>query len=511
MTNNLNSSDISENNKRMAKNTFLLYIRMFIIMGVTLYTTRVILQVLGIEDYGIYNTIGGIVLMFTFVNNAIQTATQRYLNYYFGKGEMDLAASFFSVCLFLFLFFGLLVVLFSECFGLWFINEKMSLPDERIAAAKWTLHFSVLVTFINVLRAPYNACIIAHEKMQFYAYISITEAIFKLLIVYILSQFKLDKLILYNVLLFIVSLLIFAAFKFYCNRNYKESYLKFTFEKEKIKEVMSFSGFSLLGNAANVFSQQGVTMFLNVFTGVVTNSAVGIANQVSAGVYSFISNFQIAFNPQLVKTYAQEDFLTLNNTIYLVSKFSFYLMLILVFPFLWYGQEILNIWLNEVPAYTNQFCILTLFYLLIDTIAAPLWITIQASGKIKKYQIITSIIILINLPLSYILLFYGYSPVLVFVLRFLINIIVFVYRLYYSKELTQMPFSGYFKKTLLPIFKVSILIFSVTWIISYSAIMFIVNIIIMEIFSIIVIYFVGIGKTERMFISNIVKNKILKK
>lgn len=483
---------------------------MFIIMGVTLYTTRVILQALGIEDYGIYNTIGGIVLIFSFVNNAIQTATQRYLNYYFGKERVDLAAKFFSVCLILFVIFGLLVVGLSECFGLWFIDEKMSLPSDRLIAAKWTLHFSVLVVFVNILRAPYHACIIAHEKMQFYAYISIVEAILKLLIVYVLLQSDFDKLILYNILLLAVSLLVFIIFKLYCNRTYRESCFVLTFDKQKLREIMSFSSFSLLGNAANVLSQQGVAMFLNVFAGVAANSAVGIANQVSAGVYSFISNFQIAFNPQLVKMYAREDFSVLNNTIYFVSKVSFYLMYILVLPFLWYGQEILNIWLKVVPFYSNEFCVLTLFYLLIDTIAAPLWITIQASGKIKKYQIVTSLIILLNLPLSYVLLLYGCSPILVFVLRFLVNIIVFVYRLYYAKELTQMLFSGYFKNTLLPILNVSIFLFLATWIISCFSMMFIVNIAIMEIASIICIYFIGIGKIERIFICDIVK-KIFKK
>ena len=487
-------------NKRIAKNTFLLYFRMFLIIGVTFYTTRVILNVLGVENYGIYTTIGGIVLLFSFINNALLTTTQRYLNYYYGKNDITATGQYYSVCMFVFVFIGVVISLFSEMAGYLFIHYKMVLPCERIAAAEWTLHISVIINFINIIRSPYHACVVANEKFDFYAYLSIIEVLLKLVIVYILSSIQFDKLIFYNLLLLSVTIVIFLVYKFYCNKKYVESKIQYVTNKVLYKEVILFSGYSLLGNAANVCSQQGISLLLNVFCGVIVNAAIGISNQVSSGVYSFVSNFQTAFNPQLVKLYAQDETWKLVNTILSVSKFSFFLLFILIVPVIIYSTDILKIWLVDIPDYTKIFCILTLIYMLIDTLAAPLWITIQASGHIKKYQIITSIIILLNLPISLFFLNLGWEPTIVFVIRILINLVAYAYRLYFANTIVYIGFSRYCLKVLLPILKVVLSIAVIYYFILSIELNFMLSILIL-----VLIFCLGLSRNEELFIIQLIK------
>lgn len=459
-------------NKRIAKNTFLLYFRMFLIIGVTFYTTRVILNVLGVENYGIYTTIGGIVLLFSFINNALLTTTQRYLNYYYGKNDITATGQYYSVCMFVFVFIGVVISLFSEMAGYLFIHYKMVLPCERF---------------------------------DFYAYLSIIEVLLKLVIVYILSSIQFDKLIFYNLLLLSVTIVIFLVYKFYCNKKYVESKIQYVTNKVLYKEVILFSGYSLLGNAANVCSQQGISLLLNVFCGVIVNAAIGISNQVSSGVYSFVSNFQTAFNPQLVKLYAQDETWKLVNTILSVSKFSFFLLFILIVPVIIYSTDILKIWLVDIPDYTKIFCILTLIYMLIDTLAAPLWITIQASGHIKKYQIITSIIILLNLPISLFFLNLGWEPTIVFVIRILINLVAYAYRLYFANTIVYIGFSRYCLKVLLPILKVVLSIAVIYYFILSIELNFMLSILILEMLLLVLIFCLGLSRNEELFIIQLIK------
>ena len=495
-------------NKRLAKNTLFLYIRMFVIMGVTLFTTRVVLDKLGVNDYGIYDTIAGVVVLFAFLNNAMVTTTQRFLNYYIGKNDIDSVVSCFSMSLVVHFAIAVIMAVLAECIGLWFLYYKMSLPVDRFNAAFWTLQISILITFVNVMKSPYNACIIAYEKMDFYAYISIIEALLKLSVVYILSMLNFDRLICYSSLLFLVALIIMFAYKTYCNHYYIISHFNYKWNRSFFSEMFTFSGFSLLGNAANMGAQQGVNMIVNVFNGVAVNAAIAIGNQLSHGVYSFISNFQIAFNPIIVKTYAKNETEELKNLIYKVSKYSFFLMFIICLPLVFYCENYLGLWLIEVPKYASDFCQLIIFTLLIDTVAEPLWKTVQASGDIKRYQTITSLIIIANIPLAFLLLSFGLSPVSVFIGKLVLNGVAFCYRLFFVRHLIELSMETYLKNTLLPVFLVSLVLVAIGFFIQALHINFIVSSLLLFFVSVMLVYLLGLSLAEKKYLQSVVKQKL---
>lgn len=318
-------SPVLNKNQRIAKNTVLLYIRMFFSMAVSLYTSRVILNVLGIENYGIYNIVGGVVVLFSFLSNALTQATQRFLTYALGEGNNDYFKKVFSISFFIYIGISFLVVVIAETFGLWLLYEKLVIPEGRFYAAMVTFQFSVLAFVINLMRIPYNAAIIAYERMSFYAYISIVEVVFKLLIVFFLYWSYYDKLIFYSLLVVIVTLLINGGYYLFCKFYLEGCKLNCYWNKKLFKDLMSFSGWSMLGSTSVIASNQGINILMNIYFGVVVNGAIGIANQVSNAVNQFVSNFQIAFNPQLIKSYASKDFVYLNKLTLFSAKFSFFI------------------------------------------------------------------------------------------------------------------------------------------------------------------------------------------
>ena len=497
--------------KRLAKNTMFLYFRMFIIMGVTFYTTRVVLEKLGVDDYGIFNTIGGIVVLFTFINTAMVSATQRFLNYYLGKNEIDNVKLFFSLSLLTHIIIGIIVVILTEAVGLWFLYNEMKLPPDRFNAAFWVLQISILITLSRIIRSPYNAVIIAYERMDYYAYISIVNVVLKLLIVYLLSIVDFDKLILYSLLSLAVSLSVTYAFKYYSNRHFPISHFKFRWDRKSFNEIFQFSSFSLLGNMANMVTQQGINMIINTFCGVAVNAAVAVSSQLSHGVYSFITNFQLAFNPVLVKTYAREEIEELKLLIYKVSKLSYYLMFCISLPLLIYTREFLSLWLKEVPDFTVEFCQLTVMTLLIDTLAEPLWKTVQASGKIKVYQIVTSLILLSNLPLCYLVLRLGYSPIIVFSVKLMVNFCVFIYRFYYANSLVHFSWKEYTKNIIAPVGLVTIAVLLISYGIIKFNLHYIIASVMIFLVSLAIIYYIGTTKSEKEFMIDIIKKRIRKK
>ena len=380
-------------NKRIAKNTILLYMRMFITMGIALYTSRVVLHTLGVDDFGIYNLVGGIVVLFSFLNTAMTSATQRFLNVELGKNAGSNIGRVFSVCMSVHIGVAILVLLLGETIGLWFVNTQLNIPLERMDAANWVYQFSLFATSLQVLRVPYNACIIAHEEMTFYAYLGISEALLKLISVFILIYVVVDKLILYSILMAGSVLIITIAYKIYCKNNFKAISYSLFWDKKMFSEIVSFSGWSLFGSLANVTAQQGVNIVLNIFNGIVVNAAMGIANQISSVVYGFASNFQVAFNPQIVKLHASDDKEGFNNLVFRASKFSYYLLFIIALPLLISCEFVLEVWLGVVPEYTVIFTQLIIIALLVDSISAPLWMSAQAIGNIRNYQLIMSSII----------------------------------------------------------------------------------------------------------------------
>ena len=374
------------NSKRMAKNTIILYVRTIVLMCITLYTSRVVLKTLGETDFGVYNVVGGVVVLFAFINNAMSTATQRFLNFELGKGNKRGLSEVFCLSLFVHFFIAILIFILGETFGLWLINQKINIPVDRMYAANIVYQFSLVSCIINVLRIPYNASIIAYEKMSFYGIISILEGIFKLLIVVALLNYDGDKLILYACLILCVTVIIFLIYKFYCNSHFDCTHFHLVWDKKRVKQLISFSSWSLLGSASVVAINQGIGIIFNTFIGVIVNAAIGIANQINAAIYSFVSNFQTAFVPQIIKVYASglmnEFHLLLRNT----ARYSFLLLYIISYPVYMECDFILNVWLTDVPDMTLSFTRLIICANLFDAMSGPLWSAVQAIGKIKLYQ-----------------------------------------------------------------------------------------------------------------------------
>lgn len=494
------TSTVTENNKRIAKNTMYLYLRMLLIMGVTLYTSRVVLQVLGVEDFGIYNVVGGIVVLFTFVNNAMVTSTQRFLNYELGKGDLEATKQVFSASVTIHWGIAILTLILAETIGLWFLKHYIQYPEEREIAVNFTYQFTILSTCVSIIRTPYNAAIIAHERMSFYAYISIVEVLLRLLIVYLLTLVDFDRLIFYSILMFLIIWVVTIGYYVYSRVSFIVCRYNFFLKGDIYKRLMSFSGWSLLGGVANMGASQGVNILLNLFYGVAINAAMGIANQVQTAVYSFVANFQTAFNPQIVKSYAAGNRDYFINLIIRSSKFSYFLLYIISLPIYLFCEEILMIWLGEVPAYTVSFCRLMIIFSLLDAIQGPLWISVQATGKIRNYQILMSVMILLNLPLSYLFLKLGYVPEIVLIIRCLLNIIILFVRLFYLRCLYGFPILVYVREVIVRVIYVTLPTALIIYIpLDMNATFFDVLIasFVVLLFILFIVYFVGLNLEER--------------
>lgn len=431
--------------KRIAKNTIFLYIRMLLLMLVSLYTSRVVLAVLGVEDYGIYNVVGGIVVLFTFINNSMVTSTQRYLNYELGRDDSLQAQRVFSISLNIHVLIALLIFLLSDTVGLWLLNTTIKYPESRAFAVQVIYQLSILTTCARIVRAPYHAAIIAHERMSFYAYLSIFEAGLQLGVVFLLKAFDFDRLILYGALLCLVTIITNVCYYLYCRKSFVICKYRLYNDKSLYRQLLSFSGWSLFGGVANMGASQGLNMLLNVFFGVTVNAAMGIANQVNSAVSSFVQNFQTAFNPQIVKSYAVGDISGFINLILSTSKYSFILLFIIALPIYICCPEVLSVWLTEVPEGAVSFCRLMLIFSLLDALQGPLWFSVQATGKIRTYQILMSFMILSNLPIAYLCLKQGLSPNSALVVRCCVNLATLFVRLWYLRRLFGFPVGDFFK------------------------------------------------------------------
>ena len=399
--------DTSSNNKRIAKNTVFLYLRTMLTMIVSLYTSRVILQILGVEDYGIYNVVGGFVTLMSFLSGAISSSTSRYITFALGKGDEKYLKDVFSTSLLAHLVIACIIVFIGETLGLWFVLNKLIIPEERMTAALVAYQIGLLSTVIYMWSIPYNACIIAHEKMSAFAYISIYEAVTKLLIVFLLVYIPIDKLISYSILLFAVQLSVRFIYSWYCRKNFVESKARFLWNKNLFKEMLKFAGWNLWGSTSYALFTQGVNILLNMFFGPVVNAARGIAIQVQSAVSLFATNFQAAVNPQITKSYANSELDVMHVLICRSSKYSFFLLFCLSLPIIIENNFILVLWLKEVPNYTPIFLQLMLWVCIIDAMSNPLMTAAAATGRVKVYQSIIGTILLMIVPISYIALSWG--------------------------------------------------------------------------------------------------------
>ena len=445
-------SNSIENNKRIAKNTLLLYFRMFFMMIVSLYTSRIVLSTLGIEDFGIYNVVGGVVSMFSFLNGAMATSTQRYLTFELGKeGNVDQMRKVFNASIIIHALISIFILILAETVGMWFIYSYMTIPDSRMDAALWVYQFSILSMIVLVMSVPYNACIIAHERMKVFAYISVLEVILKLLIVYILVLGDIDKLKLYAVLIFCVQLLIRFIYSNYCRRHFKETLFQLALNKKLLKEMTGFAGWNLVGSISFLGVVQGLNILLNIFFGPAVNAARGIAVQVQGTISNFSTNFQTALNPQIIKSYANKDLGYMHQLIFKSAKYSFLLLFFVSLPLMIEMQQILGWWLKVVPEHTVSFTRLVLISTMIDCMANSLIISAQATGKIRMYQICVGGILLLIVPLSYICLLFISAPEIVFIVNILVSLCAQIVRLYLLKNLIILNMYDYFKEVILKI------------------------------------------------------------
>lgn len=497
-------TNIAQNNKRIAKNTLLLYVRMLFMMAVSLYTSRVVLQTLGVEDYGVYNVVGGVVAMFGFINSSMSSATQRYITFALGKGNFENLQKVFSTTLQIHVLIAVLIFVLGETVGLWFMYEKMQIPAERMDAAFWVIQCSILSTVVMIISVPYNAAIIAHEKMSAFAYISILEAVSKLVIVYILLVSSFDKLILYSVLLLTVQILIRFCYSFYCNEHFKETKCRLLWDKSLFKEMIGFAGWSMFGNLSAALFGQGLNMLLNVFFGPVVNAARAIAVQVQSAMQQFVNNFQMALNPQITKTYAKGEMSEMHKLMFRSARFSFYLLFFLSLPVLFETEFILIIWLKTVPENTVVFLRIMICISLIYSLSNPLIIANQATGKVKKYQAICGSILLLILPISYIVLKLGFPAYSVFIVHFVMESITQLVRMIMLRPLIGIRIKEYFKYIYTPVILVvlcSVILPFVVYENMDSTILRFFTVCVVCMISVgWVAYTIGLSKNERFFV-----------
>lgn len=492
-------------NARLAKNTMFLYFRMIFIMAVTLYTSRVVLRVLGVEDFGIFNVVAGVVAMFGFLNSSMSATTQRFISFSLGRGDDNLN-KVFSTCVLTHALIALGVLVLVESVGLWFLYNKMIIPEVRMDAAFWVFQFSALSTVVTVMSIPFNADIIAHEKMSAFAYISIVEVCLKLLIVFLLDVGNIDKLVLYGFLLLLVQCGIFLTYMGYCLRHFKESRFRFVYEKKLFSEVFSFAGWNLWGYLASILYTQGLNILLNVFFGPVVNAARGLANQVDGAIRLFASNFQMAINPQIVKTYAAKDLESMHKLVFRSSKFSFFLLLALSLPVMIEAPMILRLWLSTVPDWTASFLRLMLVVVIVDSMANPLMTSAAATGRIKLYQSVLGGIQLLIVPVAYVVLRMGGEPNSVFVVHICICLIAFAVRLFIVRGMIGLSIKKYLMEvcvksgvvtvvaTVLPL----TLYFSMT-----NSLLSAIVVVFVSLGSVAVsAYAIGLTKSERVFVSD---------
>jgi len=440
------------NTARIAKNTLMLYFRQILALLVSLYTVRVVLETLGVEDYGIYNVVSGVVVLFTFLNRAMTSGTQRFLNFALGRNDTEQARNVYSVGLVIHVLIAMLVVILAQTLGLWFFFTWLNIPPERHNAAFVVYQFSVLATIIGILQNPYKATIIAYEKMSFFATLSIIEAALKLGIVFLLSVILFDKLIAYAFLLCIAGFVFFMVYKIYCNRTFEIASFRHCRDRELLKQFLRFSGWSVFGGMANLSREHGANILINIFFGVTLNAAMGIATRVNSVVFQFVSNLQTAINPQIIKSYSAQDYDYFMKLIFRTTKISFCLIFFFVLPLYINVGFVLQIWLTSVPEYTIIFTQLILLSSLVMAIAGPLMTSIQATGDIMKYQVIISCFIFANLPLSLFFLWMGFSPAWVLIIRVSLEAVILIWRIFFLRKRIRLPVFGFFCEVIIPMF-----------------------------------------------------------
>ena len=504
------SNQTSDNNKRIAKNTLLLYVRMLFTMAVSLFTSRVILNTLGVEDYGINNVVGGIVTMFSVLSGSLSSSISRFITFELGKGNIERLKTIFSTGVNIQLGMSVLIIIIAEAVGIWFLNAKMNIPADRMVAANWVFQCAILTFVLNLLSVPYNAAIIAHEKMSAFAYISVVEVTLKLIIVYMLTISPFDRLKTYAVLLLWVGAVIRFIYGYYCKRHFEECTYHFVFDKPVLKEMTGFAGWNFLGNGAYMLNTQGVNILMNLYFGVAVNAARGIATQVDAALKQFVNNFTTAVNPQITKSYAQGDLAYMHKLVCRSAKFSAFLMMFFAVPIILETNTILTIWLKTVPDYAVIFLQWIIISSFMDTVLANSLVTSMfATGKIKRYQIIVTTVGCLVFPLSWIAFKLGFEPQVGYILYFFIYTILLFVRLYLLKDMVKLPVMMYIREVLYKLAPVIVVGFAIPGILILTMDAGWLRLILVCLLSVLVTaaseYFIGLSNKEKDFVAEKIK------
>lgn len=487
----------------------MLYIRMLFGMLVSLYTSRVVLQALGVEDYGIYNVVGGFVAMFSLISSSLSTSTSRFLTFELGKEDIARLKSVFSSSLTIHACLVLIVLLLSETIGVWFLNNQMTIPDNRLYAANWVFQASILAFMLGLFSVPYNASIIAHERMKAFAYIGVLDVVLKLMIVLAIAHLPLafDRLIIYACSLSIISLSIQLIYLFYCRHNFEECRFQFCLDKAYFKKMGSFAGWNFIGSTSAVLNNYGVNILLNLFIGPVINAARGISTTVSSAICSFAGNFMMALNPQITKSYASGNHTYMMYLIERGSRFSFYILLILILPILFETNYVLTLWLKIYPEHTPNFIKLMLLVSLCDVFSNTLITLQQATGNIRDYQLAVGGMQLMNFPLSYLCLVMGVAPESIYFVALVISALSLLLRLFFLRRMVGLSIKQYLHNVCvnsMTVAGVAILLPSLF----YCSMQedwrrFVIVIITCVLNTCISIYFVGCSYEERLYIKRI--------
>ena len=487
---------------------------MLSVMAISLYTSRIVLCNLGISDYGLYEVVGSVASMFIFLNTAMNSSTQRYLTVAIGKGDSKELHKIFNISCVIHSIIGILIILICEILGVWFINNKMVIPVGRESAVFWSFQLSLLAVFITIMSVPYNALLIARERMGAFAYISIFDVLFKLFIAYIISIVKFDRLIFYSLLLALSQILVRLIYGYYCKKRFSECSFRLYRFDNLYKEMTVFGLWGLLGHISFVINTSFQNMMLNVFFSPVVNAARGISLRVSYAINGFSENFQTAVSPQITKAWTINDKKRTYNLIYNSSRFSFYLLWVIILPLYLCMNDILGLWLVEVPDYTISFLTIILILVLLESGCNPLNMAIRANGLIKYPELISGIIQVLNLPFSYVALKLGCGPESVFIIMIFIRIASQAVKIYYTQKYLDMPVSKYLNKVIIR----PLIVLSLSLIVPYnvSKIVLLENVLIripfivtLSMISIgFVIYYIGLDKKEKKYVKNIIKNRI---
>lgn len=489
---------------------------MFLLIIVAFYTTRVVLQVLGVDDFGLYNVVAGFVALITFVNQSITNSIQRFLNFEMGKGIKSSINTYFGVSLLTQLLISGIILTLAETIGLWFINTKLNIPGGQYLAANVVYQTSVISVIIKIFQSPFNAIVIAKEKMQFYAVISLLEAFVQLGVVYILMVVTTKRLILYGILLLIVALLVFISNVVYVRHLLPELRIRLIYNKDYFYKLTSFCGWNLLGSCSGVIKSQGINVLLNIFFNVVVNAARGISFQVLSGITRFSSNFQVAMYPQIIQSYAQGNMERYFQLSYACSKISLYFMWILTLPVIVCTQYILKLWLGDnVPEYSVIFVQIVLLTGLIDSLASAIATQIYATGEIKRYQIEVSLIILSILPASWLLFKMGFPPTSALWCSLVLSILAQVSRVRIWCKLVNTNVRIYIKQIVLPGISIMVFSYSITYCLwsfsQHNFCLFLSTIIVSLISNVCLIYTCGLQSKEKALIRKLITSKISKK